>query len=402
MPGPEVFVSACEVSGDLHAAALLGELRRIRPDFAAWGVGGPRLAAAGQSQMAGIGELSIVGVTEALPRLGSIIALLRRLKRELARRRPDVVILVDSPDFNLRLAAAARSLGLRVVYFITPQVWAWRRRRLRDIRRTVDLALCILPFEEPFFRGAGVRAQYVGNPLVDLVRPTAPREQLRAGFGLDPARPVIALLPGSRRTEVCALLEALRGAALLLDRRAPRPQFVVPAATAPLRPLCERLAAAPLDARVVDGRAWDCLAAADAAVLASGTVTLEATLIGTPFVTVYRLSWLSYVIARSLVRARWASLPNLLLGEPAVTELLQRDCRPETIAGEIAGFLDEPARAVRFRDKCDKVSALLGQGGAAVRAAAAVAREVGWDTDGVGGSFKDHAQHALPQGGSTC
>ena len=382
MPPPEIFVSACEVSGDLHAAALLGELRRLRPDLSAWGVGGPRLAGAGQQQSADIAQLSLVGISEVLPRLGGILALLRRLKGELARRRPDVVLLVDSPDFNLRLAAAAHALGLRVVYFITPQVWAWRRGRLRDIRRTVDLALCILPFEERFFREAGVRAAYVGHPLVDLVRPSAPREALRAGFGLDPSRPAIALLPGSRHTEVLALLPSLLGAARLLDARRPRPPFLVPAATPALRPLCERLAAPPLETRVVDGRAWDCLAAADAAVVASGTATLETALIGTPFVTVYRLSALSYAIARRLASVRWASLPNLLLGEPAVTELLQGNCRPETIAAAVAAFLDDPARAVRFREKCATVKSLLGQGGAAAKAAAAVAREANWISDG--------------------
>ena len=382
MPAPEIFVSACEVSGDLHAAALLGELRRLRPDLQAWGVGGPRLAALGQRQEAGIAELSLVGLTEVLPHLGGIIALLRRIKVELARRRPALVLLVDSPDFNLRVATAARALGLRVIYFITPQVWAWRRGRLRDIRRTVDLALCILPFEEPFFRAAGVRAQYVGNPLVDLVRPSAPRAELRARFGLDPARPTIALLPGSRRAEVRALLAALRGAALLLDARPARPQFLVPAASPSLRPLCERLAAAPLDTRLVDGQAWDCLAAADAAVVASGTATLEAALIGTPFVTVYRLSALSHAIVRRLARVRWASLPNLILGEPAVTELLQDDCRPEKVAAAVRDLIDDAATALRFREKCGKVTGLLGQGGAPARAAAAVAREAGWLTDG--------------------
>jgi lipid-A-disaccharide synthase len=381
MPPPEVFISACEVSGDLHAAALLRELRRIRPGLAAWGVGGPRLAEAGQQQSADISQLSLVGIFEVLPRIGGILALLKRVRDDLARRRPEVVLLVDSPDFNLRLAAAAHALGLRVVYFITPQVWAWRRGRLRSMRRTVDLALCILPFEEPFFREAGVRASYVGHPLVDLVRPSAPRETLRAGFGLDPARPAVALLPGSRRTEVMALLPSLRGAAELLDRRTPRPQFLVPAATPSLRSPCERLAAPPLDARVVGGRAWDCLAAADAAVVASGTATLEATLIGTPFLTVYRLSALSYAIARRLARVRWASLPNLLLGEPAVSELLQRDCRPDTVAAAVAALLDDPAQAARFRENCAKVKGLLGTGGAAARAAAAVAREAGWSTD---------------------
>ena len=378
MSRPEIFISAGEVSGDQHAAALLTELRRLRPDLSSWGVGGPRLADAGQQQVAGIEQLSLVGITEVLPKLGSILALLRRLGRELARRRPAVVLLVDAPDFNLRLAKAARALGLRVVYFITPQVWAWRRGRLGEIRRNVDLALCILPFEEAFFREAGVRAEYVGHPLVDIVSPSASPQGLRAGFRLDPARPVIALLPGSRRSEVRALLPSLLGAARLLSRRAPRPQFIVPAASDAVRPLLAPLAGEPCAASIVEGRAWDCLAAADAAVVASGTATLETALIGTPFVTIYRISPLSHAIAKRLIHARWASLPNLLLGEPAVLELLQNECRPETIAAEIERFLDDPAAAVRLKEKCGTVRALLGPGGAAGRAAAAVAREAGW------------------------
>jgi len=378
MPGPDIFISTGEVSGDQHAAALLTELRRLRPELSVWGVGGPALARAGQHQVAGIEQLSLVGITEVLPKLGSILSLLRRLRGELARRRPAVVLLVDAPDFNLRLAKAAHALGLRVVYFITPQVWAWRRGRVGDIRRAVDLALCILPFEEAFFRDAGVRAEYVGHPLVDLVRPSAPAPALRSGLGLDPARPVIALLPGSRRSEVRALLPSLLGAAKLLARRTPRPQFVVPSAAAAVRPLLTPLAGEPLAARIVEGRAWDCLAAADAAVVASGTATLETALLGTPFVTVYRISPLSHAIAKRLIHARWASLPNLLLQEPAVLELLQNECRPETIAAEIERLLDDPAAAVRLKEQCGKVRALLGPGGAAVRAAAAIAREAGW------------------------
>jgi lipid-A-disaccharide synthase len=382
MPAPEIFISTGEVSGDLHAAAVLHALKARRADLVAWGVGGPRLAAAGQRQSAGIEQLSLVGISEVLPRLGSIIALLRRLKRELAARRPAVVVLVDAPDFNLRLAESAHALGLRVVYFITPQVWAWRRGRLDDIRRTVDLALCILPFEEPFFREAGVRAEYVGNPLVDTVRPSAPPPALREELDLDPSRPVIALLPGSRGTEIRALLPALLRGARLLDRRAPRPQFVVPVASPALREALAPLTAARLDARIVDGRSWDCLAAADAAVVASGTATLEAALIGTPSVTVYRISAVSYAIARRLVSARWASLPNLLLGEEAVTELLQRECNPARIAAEVGRLLDDPAAALRLREKYGKVRTLLGPGGAAKRAADSIAREAEWSTTG--------------------
>jgi lipid-A-disaccharide synthase len=201
---------------------------------------------------------------------------------------------------------------------------------------------------------------------------------LRAGFGLDSARPVIALLPGSRRTEAAALMPSLLGAALLLARREPRPQFLVPAATPALAPLLAPLADAPVGARIVDGRAWDCLAAADAAVVTSGTATLETALIGTPFALVYRVSALSHAIARRLVRTRWIGLPNLLLGEEAVRELIQNDCRPETIAAEIGRLLDEPGAALRLREKCGKVRSLLGPGGAAARAARAVAREAGW------------------------
>jgi lipid-A-disaccharide synthase len=378
MPRPEIFIAAGEVSGDLHGAALLEQLARLRPDLSAWGVGGPRLAAAGQEQAAGIEQLSLVGITEVLPRLLSIAALLRRLRGELARRRPAAVVLIDAPDFNFRLAAAARALGLRVIYFISPQVWAWRGGRIATLRRTVDLMLCILPFEERLYREAGVRAEYVGHPLVDLVRPSASPGELRATLALEPGRPVVALLPGSRRTEVRALLPALRGAAGILARRTPRPQFLVPCAAPHLRPLLAPLAAAPVGARLLEGRAWDALALADAAVVASGTATLEAALLGTPFVTVYRVSALSYRIARRLVRVRWISLPNLLLDQPAVPELIQDGCSPEAVAGEVTRLLDDPAAAFRLREQCARVRALLGPGGAAGRAAAAIARDVGW------------------------
>jgi len=386
MPGPEIFFSAGEISGDQHAASLLNALRRVRPDLCAWGVGGPRLAASGQQQSATIEQLSLVGITEVLPRLGSILALLRRLGRELERRRPAVVVLVDAPDFNLRLAAKAHALGLRVVYFITPQIWAWRRGRLRDIRRNVNLALCILPFEVPFFREAGVNAEYVGHPLVDLVRTSAPVAVLRNGFGLDPARPVIALLPGSRRSEIQHLMPALLGAAQLLAARTPRPQFLVPAASPTVRPLLAPLTGCNLETLIVEGRSWDCLAAADAAVVASGTATLETALIGTPFVVIYRISAISHAIAHRLIHARWASLPNLLLGQPAVLELLQHECRPETIAAEIERLLADPSAAMRLREKCGMVKALLGPGDTAARAAAAVAREAGWSLAGASAS----------------
>jgi lipid-A-disaccharide synthase len=377
MPAPEVFLSAAEVSGDLHGGNLLAALRRERPDLRAWGVGGERLAAAGQEQVAGIDRLSLMGFTEVVPRLASILELIRELKLELTRRRPAVVVLIDAPEFNFRLAAHARSLGLKVVYYISPKVWAWRKGRIATLRRTVDHMLCILPFEEELYRSNGVRATFVGHPLVESVRPAAPPAELRAGFGFDPSQPVVALLPGSRQSELRALLPSLLGAATLLERRTPRPRFLIPAATDALYAALRPLEGEHPGITVVRGRAYDCLAVADAAVVASGTATLEAALIGTPFVAVYRVSRITYLLGRLLVRLRWASLPNILLNEPAVRELIQGECRPDEIAAEVARLLDDHAAAARLRERFTVMKGLLGPPGASQRAAAAIAGEMG-------------------------
>ncbi len=345
MPPPEVFIATGEVSGDLHGGALLEGLRRRCPGIRAFGIGGPRLEAAGLEKLAGIEELSLVGISEVLHRLPAIYRLLGRMKDALERRRPRAVVLVDSPDFNLRLAAHARRLGLKVVYYIGPTVWAWRRGRVAAVRESVDLMLTILPFEEEIYRREGVRSLYVGNPLVDDAATPDPEAFLR-GIGADRGAVLFSLLPGSRTNEVRRLMPVLAGAAHILRRRFPDLHFLVPAASPVLAEeirgiIGDRLA----PCTVVSGQAAQCLAVSRAAVVTSGTATLQAALQDTPFVTVYRLAPFSYLVGRLFVKTPWISLPNIIAGEPVVEELIQARCRPEETAAAATSSSATTSRA---------------------------------------------------------
>ena len=342
----ELLVVAVEASADLHGAAVLRELRALRPGLRAFGAGGPLLRAEGCETLVRAEDLSVMGIAEVLPAIPRIFRALRTLRRAAQQRQPRAALLIDSPDFNLRLARKLRRLGVRVAYFIGPSVWAWRTYRVRQIARDVARMLVILPFEAEFYARHGVNAVYVGNPLADGFRPalpatstptttSTPRADLRRELGLDARRPVLALLPGSRRQEIRRIWPALLGAARLLLERMPDLQLVV--AVAPtVRPEWLR---ADLPVAFVAGRAPEVLAAADAAVVASGTATLEAALAQVPTVVVYRLSWLSWIVGRLLVRVPFVSLVNLLAGRGLVPELLQRDCTGARIAESAAPLL---------------------------------------------------------------
>ena len=342
----ELLVVAVEASADLHGAAVLRELRALRPGLRAFGAGGPLLRAEGCETLVRAEDLSVMGIAEVLPAIPRIFRALRTLRRAAQERQPRAALLIDSPDFNLRLARKLRRLGIRVAYFIGPSVWAWRTYRVRQIARDVARMLVILPFEAEFYARHGVNAVYVGNPLADGFRPalpatstptttSTPRADLRRALGLDARRPVLALLPGSRRQEIRRIWPALLGAARLLLERMPDLQLVV--AVAPtVRPEWLR---ADLPVAFVAGRAPEVLAAADAAVVASGTATLEAALAQVPTVVVYRLSWLSWIVGRLLVRVPFVSLVNLLAGRGLVPELLQRDCTGARIAESAAPLL---------------------------------------------------------------
>ncbi len=377
MSSPEFFISAGEISGDLHGGRLLREIRRRDPGITAFGIGGRELEGAGLEKQADISQLSLVGIAEVVPRLFSLLRLLAQAKASIEERRPRAVILIDAPDFNLPLARHAHRLGITVIYYIGPTVWAWRPRRLRTIAANVDLMLTILPFEEDIYRRHGVRVRYVGHPLVDSARPSKPTARFLADLGLDGKSPIVAVLPGSRGNEIRAHMPALVGACRILAGRVPSPRFLFPAASPEIFNLLEGEVGQLSGAILVRGQAVDCLAAAAAAIVTSGTSTLEAALQETPFVTVYRLSTFSYLAGRLLVRTPWISLPNILAGRSVVEEFIQGRCRADLVADAVARLLDDESVFLQMKGHFANIRVNLGPGGSAERAADAVFREIG-------------------------
>ncbi|MCM2334906.1 MAG: lipid-A-disaccharide synthase [Anaeromyxobacteraceae bacterium] len=366
----EILIVAGEASADLHAARVLLELRRLRPGLTAFGVGGPRLREAGLTALYPAEDISVMGLVEVLPRIPRILSILRGLVRAAEARRPRVALLVDLPDFNLRLATRLKALGVKVVYYISPTIWAWRRGRARHIAKVVDRMLCILPFEPEAYQGTGVRADFVGHPFAERPAP-APAAEYRRALGLPVDRTTVALVPGSRRSELKRLFAPMLEAAERIRAAHPEVQFVVPVApTLSRAELAPYLAAhATLDVTLVDGRTDEAVGASDASLVKSGTSTLEAGLMLRPLVVVYKLSWLSYLVGRLLVRLTYFSLVNLLVGRRVVPELLQGGASAEAMAAEVLALLPEgPARTAQL-DGLREVRASLGQPGAPERVA---------------------------------
>ncbi|BDG08166.1 lipid-A-disaccharide synthase [Anaeromyxobacter paludicola] len=374
MSGPEILVVAGEASADLHAARVLEELRQLRPDVRAFGVGGPRLRAAGLEALHPAEAISVMGFAEVLPAIPRILGILRDVARAAEARRPRVALLVDLPDFNLRLAKRLKRLGVTVVYYVSPMIWAWRRGRARQIARVVDRMLCILPFEERFYEGTGVSARFVGHPLAERPAPAAPAAY-RAALGLEASRTTVALVPGSRPSELARIFPPMLEAAERIRAGHPDAQFVVPVAptlaAAALAPYLTRHPALPV--KLVDGRADEAVGASDAALVKSGTSTLETALMLRPMVVVYRLSWLSYFIGRAFVRLAHFALVNILAGRRLVPELLQREASPERMAREITHLLDDPAARAAQLAGLAEVRSSLGGPGAARRVAEEIA-----------------------------
>ena len=370
-----VLIVAAEASADLHAARALEALRELRPGVEAFGVGGPRLRAAGLETLYPAEDLNVLGLVEVLPKIPRILAILRGLREAAAERRPAVALLVDSPDFNLRLAKHLKKLGVKVVYYVSPMIWAWRPGRARKIARLVDRMLCILPFEERFYAGTGVSARFVGHPFAERPLP-GPVSSYRDALGLPSGRTTIALVPGSRLPEIERLLPSMLDAAERIRTRHPDAQFVVPLAPTlseeALRPGLARHPA--LDVRLVRGRADEVIGASDAAVVKSGTVTLEAALMSRPMVVVYRVAWLTWVIGRMLVRGvKHLALVNLLAGRTVVPELLQGDATPERMAAEVERLLGDPGARRAQLDALAEVRHSLGEPGAPRRVAEEIA-----------------------------
>jgi lipid-A-disaccharide synthase len=377
MPPISLLLSAGEASGDMYAARLATALR-ARADVEIFGMGGPQMRAVGVEVVTDYSEVSVVGITEIVSHLPSLVRAMRRLVAEAERRGPALAILTDFPGFHLRLARKLKGRGIRNAYYICPQFWAWRPWRVRVVRRRFAQALCIFPSEEKFYGDAGVPVKFIGHPLVGEVRATRDRVALCAEARLDPAEPLVAVLPGSRSAELGQHLPVLREACRYTHAAVPRVQFVVAAApggthaTTPERAALREGWDPQLSLRVLEGRTYDALAAADAAIVSSGTATVEAALLDAPMVVVYRVTPLTAALAKPLVRTKFFSMVNLIAERHVVPELIQSDFTADKVAGETIRLLQDANARRALRAGLAEVRARLGPPGAVERAADAI------------------------------
>ena len=370
-----VMISCGEPSGDLYAGALASEVLKLEPDAEISGFGSERLRSAGATLVRDFKGLSVTGLTEALRVIPRSWQNYRALVRAAEAQPPHVFVPIDFPDFNFFVARALHKRGIPIVYYISPQLWAWRRGRLNTMKRVVDRVLVIFPFEAPFYEQAGVPVTFVGHPLLELTGPEVPRQVFLRGHGLDPARPVVAMLPGSRRNELHTILPDLVRTAGLIAARVPSTQFVIARAPHLDEDLFAPLAGWPAGAArpiVVEGQTDAVLASADVAVVASGTVTVQAALHGCPMVVVYRVGPLTYTLGKPLVHVDTYAMVNLVAGRRVVPELIQDAFTPEAAAAEALRVLTEPSHAAQVKADLAEVRAKLGTAGASRRAAEAV------------------------------
>jgi lipid-A-disaccharide synthase len=364
------MIVAGEASGDLHGGNLVRAMHQIDPDLSFYGVGGKRMQAAGVDLLADAADMAVVGLTEVVFKLEAILRVMRRLKASLATERPGLVILIDYPDFNLPLARAARKQGIQVLYYISPQVWAWRKGRIETIRKTVDRMAVILPFEEKFYRDVGVDVAFVGHPLLDEVRKKYARSEALNRFGLREEAITVGILSGSRRSEVSRLLpEMLMACRIMMDKFSPL-QFVLPLAGT-LDPdfVQDILRQFPVKVNVIRDEIYDVIAISDVAMVASGTATLETALLETPMVVVYKISAASYAIGRRFIRVDHISLPNIIAGRAIVPELIQDDANAERIAAEVMELIVRREKAREMKAALAEIRGRLGTPGASQRTA---------------------------------
>jgi len=383
MPAVRVMLSCGEPSGDLYAGALAAEIRHREPEADIFGFGGPRLAAAGGRLIGDFQGISVTGLTEALRVLPKSFSMLRVLAAAARDQRPDVFVAIDFPDFNFRLMAAVHRLGIPVVYYVSPQLWAWRSGRMQTMKRYVDLVLVIFPFEEELYRREHVPVEFVGHPLVDLVRVRTPRAVLLREHGLDPAAPTVALLPGSRPNELRRIVPGIAASLPLITSKVPRVQFIVAAAPnlpdALFAPLASSI---PRGSSVGSGfgrivpivreRTDDVLAASDVVITASGTATVQAALHERPMVVVYKLSPVTYRLGKPFVRVDTYAMANLVAGKRIVPELIQDEFTSERVADACVRLLTDERLRRTTQDELRRVRERLGTAGASGRAAEAV------------------------------
>ena len=375
---PRILIVTGEASGDLHGAHLVKALKALAPNLQIVGIGGASMRAAGAEVVKDIPQLDVMGLIG----LSAVKAMLQRVSRIRAlikRERWDLVVLIDNPGLNFHFARVAKASGLKVLYYIAPQVWAWRRGRMRWIQQRVDHVVAILPFEEPLYKNAGVRCTFVGNPLLDEVAPTYDRDALRRRFGLTDDGPVVGLVPGSRKAELLEHVPLLLETVKRLVERHPTMQFVLAQASSVQDQfLADLLKNSPVPIKVFRNLASEVMAASDLLVVKSGTSTLQAAVVGTPMILFYRApSWMTYRLARLLIRVPWIGLANLVAGRGIVPELIHDDATPERLAQEALRLLTDRRAYDEMKAALRSVREALGTPGASHRAAEAVLAECG-------------------------
>ncbi len=371
MNAPEILISAGEASSDMYAARLATALR-ARTGARLFGMGGKRMAEAGVELIADYHQVAVVGISEVLHKIPTVVGVQRKIAAEAVRRRAALAILVDSPGTHLGVARRLKKNRIRVGYFIGPQVWAWRPGRVRVVKRLVERMVVIFPFEEAIYREAGVPVNFVGHPLVDVVKASMSRTEFAARHGLDAGRPIVTLLPGSRRSEIERHYPLIMEACERLSREAQTRgaiQFVLAAAPALETELFAPHAKPGVSVTRVEGATYDALSAADCAIVASGTATVEAALLGTPMVVVYRVSPTSAFVLKRMVRSPFIAMVNLIAGRRVVPELIQDQFTSAALEQEVRKLLESPAARDEMKADLAEVRTKLGPGGAIERAA---------------------------------
>jgi lipid-A-disaccharide synthase len=371
MSSPRILIVTGEASGDLHGAHLVRALKKQLLNSAIYGVGGNHLKAEGVILLSNSDELGVVGVSEVLKKLGTVVNVFRKLARFLKEQRPDLLILVDYPEFNFRLARVAHKVGIPIVYYISPQVWAWRSARVKLIQKLVTKMIVIFPFEREFYQQHGVDVEWVGHPLVETVKSSLTKEEFCRQYGLDPSNPIIGILPGSRESEVQRLLPVMVAAAQQIHQQQPNVQFVLPLASS-LQPSHLLTWELPPYIHLTRRQTYETINAADLVVTASGTVTVETALLETPMIITYIVSPLTYWLGKHMINVPFIGMVNLIAGKQIVPELIQTMVTPERITQAVLTLLHDPAGLTAMHQDLRGVRQKLGAPGAPDRAAATI------------------------------
>lgn len=365
-----VLIIAGEASGDMYGASLVREMLNRDPALKFYGIGGNKMLQEGVQLLADASTMAVVGLTEVVFKLKDILKIMRTIKKSLDERRPDLVILIDYPDFNLAVAKAARRHNIKVLYYISPQIWAWRQSRIEQIKKTVTRMAVILPFEVETYRRHGFAADYVGHPLLDMIKTTYSKKDSRKKFNLHEDKITIGILPGSRMSEIKKLLPELLQAATIMKDSIPELQFVVPLAdTLEEKNLTGIIAGFPIEVNVISGHTYDVVSCADLALVASGTATLETALLKVPMIIVYKISPLSYFIGKLFVRVENIGLVNIIAGKTIVPELIQNDANGARIAREALSILGDETKKQTMIRELEAIRSRLGEPGAAIKTA---------------------------------